>query len=82
MFGLHPNAEIGFLTSTANELFSTIVSLSGGTGGSDAGGGAGTVGAVMDDILTRLPKGFDEHDIADRSKVRAPAALPSCRRAN
>ena len=30
MFGLHPNAEIGYLTSTADNMFETIVSLQGG----------------------------------------------------
>ena len=37
LFGLHPNAEIGYLTSSTANLFSTIVSLGGGGGG---GGGA------------------------------------------
>ena len=83
MFGLHPNAEIGFLTATANDLFSTIVSMSGGS--SNSASGSGAVGGVMDDILTRLPKGFDEHDVADRAKVRpgkalAPTSMPPHRR--
>jgi len=36
MFGLHPNAEIGYLTTLGETLFSTILSCSGGSGG---GGG-------------------------------------------
>merc|ERR1711871_169274 len=68
LFGLHPNAEIGFLTASAQHLFSTIVSLSGG-GGSDGSGGSGSAsGKVMEDILSRLPNGFDEPMLADRAK--------------
>ena len=33
MFGLHPNAEIGYLTTLGETLFSTILSCSGGSGG-------------------------------------------------
>jgi len=34
MFGLHPNAEIGYLTTLGETLFSTILACSGGSGGS------------------------------------------------
>jgi len=33
MFGLHPNAEIGYLTTQGESLFSTIAAVSGGSGG-------------------------------------------------
>jgi len=33
MFGLHPNAEIGYLTTLGETLFSTILSCQGGSGG-------------------------------------------------
>jgi len=36
MFGLHPNAEIGYLTTQSETLFATILSVQGGSGG---GGG-------------------------------------------
>jgi len=39
MFGLHPNAEIGYLTTQGESLFSTIAAVSGGSGG---GGGDNT----------------------------------------
>ena len=69
MIGLHPNAEIGFLTTSAEHLFSTIVNLSGGGGGDgDGDEGAGKTGKVMEDIMTRLPNGFDEPMLADRAK--------------
>jgi len=37
MFGLHPNAEINYLTSTGEKLFSTIMTCAGGSGGGGAG---------------------------------------------
>lgn len=37
MFGLHPNAEIGYLTNQANELFGFIQQIQGGAAA--AGGG-------------------------------------------
>lgn len=36
-FGLHPNAEIGYLTNSALALFNTILSISGAA--ADGGGG-------------------------------------------
>lgn len=37
MFGLHPNAEIGYLTTTGEKLFSTILTVQGGSGGGEGG---------------------------------------------
>jgi dynein heavy chain len=39
MFGLHPNAEIGYLTNWTASIFNNILSLGGG--GGDGGGGGG-----------------------------------------
>lgn len=39
MYGLHPNAEIGFLTVTSERLFRTVLEMQ--PKESDAGGGAG-----------------------------------------
>jgi len=36
MFGLHPNAEIGYLTAQGETLFFTILQCSGGSGGGQA----------------------------------------------
>ena len=49
MFGLHPNAEIGYLTSTADNMFETIVSLQGG----DISGGNKSGGALQSKIYYR-----------------------------
>ena len=37
MFGMHPNAEIGYLTAQCETLFDTILSIQGGSG---KGGGS------------------------------------------
>lgn len=47
MFGLHPNAEINYLTNIGEDLFSTILSCTGGSGG---GGGSGKDAAVKEMI--------------------------------
>ena len=39
MFGLHPNAEIGYLTNQGETMFDTILSVQGGGGSGGAGGG-------------------------------------------
>lgn len=39
LYGLHPNAEIGFLTVTSDRLFRTVLEMQ--PKESDAGGGAG-----------------------------------------
>ena len=37
MFGMHPNAEIGYLTQSCQDLCNTILDTQGGSGG---GGGS------------------------------------------
>lgn len=56
LYGLHPNAEIGFLVRASEALFVTILQLSGGGGG--GGGSGGGVRAVMNDLTERLPPDF------------------------
>jgi len=56
-FGLHPNAEIGYLTNSSMNLFTTIVNISGSSGG--GGGGAGSaVKEVMKQIEDKLPEEY------------------------
>jgi dynein heavy chain, axonemal len=67
MFGLHPNAEIGYLTSSAEALFSTILALSGSSSSEDSGGGkgggGGGVGATIATLLEGMPENFVMIDI-------------------
>ena len=69
MFGLHPNAEIGYLTLTADNMFETILSLQGGdiSGGSESGG-ASVKQDILSQILNTLPKEFDLLDIDERAE--------------
>ena len=97
MFGLHANAEIGYLTTTAETLFRTILVLEGASGGG-SGGGGGAAAAVKDpvrerleDLLERLPEDFVMIDIQMKSEAllkeafRAPyvlVAMQECLRMN
>jgi len=58
LFGLHNNAEIGYLTSVCNNLFTTIMSMSGG-GGGDGGGGTDKVRNTMESLMERMPEDYE-----------------------
>lgn len=85
MFGLHANAEIGYLTTTGEKLFSTILQCSGGSSG---GGGAGKdekVKEIINNFLERLPEYYDMLEIAGKAKEKAPfvvVCLQECERMN
>ena len=67
MFGLHPNAEIGYLTAFSEDIFFTILSISGGSGGSGGGAGGG-IRATLNDLLDRVPENFGMIDIEMRAE--------------
>jgi len=50
MFGLHPNAEIGYLTADGNTLFEQILLIQGGSG---KGSGSGVQG-IIDDFTRKM----------------------------
>jgi dynein heavy chain len=85
MFGLHPNAEINYLTNMGEALFFTILTCSGGGGG---GGGAGADAAVkemIDKFLETLPPEFIMLDLFAKAKERSPyvvVCLQECERMN
>lgn len=62
MFGLHPNAEIGYLTTFAEDLFQTILVL-GGTGGGAGSSGSKAIRSTLEDLLERCPENFGMIDI-------------------
>jgi len=65
MYGLHPNAEIGFLTNQGVAIFRTIGEISGGSGG----GGGGDIGAAtpyMKLYMDQLPPNLDMLEIRSR----------------
>jgi dynein heavy chain len=89
MFGLHPNAEIGYLTNWTSQIFSTILSLGGG--GSGAGGSStAVVKETMDYCLKTLPEQFQMITImelaapllAQESGPFVVVALQECQRMN
>lgn len=71
MFGLHPNAEIGYLTQLGESLFATILSVS---GASAAGGGGGedSVKTTIANLLKELPANFNMIDIILRIEEKTP----------
>lgn len=67
MFGLHPNAEIGFLTNQGIAIFKTISEISGG-GGGGAGGDIGAAQPIITNYLNLLPANLDMIEIRGRLK--------------
>jgi len=68
LFGLHPNAEIGYLTNLTEGLFFKIMSIGGGGGGGEGGGGGDIVKDTMNDLLERLPEQFGMVEIGLAAK--------------
>jgi dynein heavy chain len=64
LFGLHRNAEIGYLSAFTTDIFGTILTLSagligGGGGGDEEEGGGGGVMEVVDTLKERIPEVFE-----------------------
>ncbi|XP_063241593.1 dynein beta chain, ciliary-like [Bacillus rossius redtenbacheri] len=88
LYGLHPNAEIGFLTTTSERLFRTVFEMQ----PRDAGAtGAVTVTReekvkqVLDEILEKLPDPFNMPEIMARAEEKTPfviVAFQECERLN
>ncbi|XP_039201063.1 dynein heavy chain 17, axonemal isoform X2 [Crotalus tigris] len=88
LYGLHPNAEIGFLTVTSEKLFRTVLEMQ--PKESDSGGGTGVsreekVKTVLDEILDRLPEPFNMIEIMAKAAEKTPyvvVAFQECERMN
>jgi dynein heavy chain len=83
MFGLHPNAEIGYLTTQSETLFATILSVQGGSGG--GGGDDSKVKALIISFLAQLPQDFNMLEIFGKAKNKTPyvvVCLQECERMN
>jgi dynein heavy chain len=83
MFGLHPNAEIGYLTTQGESLFGTIAAVSGGSGG--AGGDTTKVKSLIASFTEQLPPEFNMLDIMGKTKERSPyiiVCFQECERMN
>ncbi|XP_047669676.1 dynein axonemal heavy chain 11 [Tachysurus fulvidraco] len=87
-YGLHPNAEIEFLTVTSDSLFHTLLELQ--TRDSSMGEGTSQsteekVRTVLDDILEKLPEEYNMSDLTSKAAERTPYILvcfQECERMN
>ncbi|KAK7945776.1 hypothetical protein WMY93_001504 [Mugilogobius chulae] len=87
-YGLHPNAEIEFLTVTSDALFHTLLELQ----SPDAVMGEGAsqtleekVKSILDEVLEKLPEEYNMSDITSKTAERSPYILvcfQECERMN
>ncbi|CAI9163741.1 unnamed protein product [Rangifer tarandus platyrhynchus] len=88
LYGLHPNAEIGFLTVTSEKLFRTVLEMQ--PKETDSGAGTGVsreekVKAVLDEILEKIPETFNMAEIMAKAAEKTPyvvVAFQECERMN
>eukprot|EP00899_Mesostigma_viride_P009330 jgi/Mesvir1/18399/Mv14277-RA.1 len=73
MFGLHPNAEIGYRLLQTDSLFKSVQSLQ---PRSSAGGSGLSIQdkakTLLDDVLEKIPEDFNMEDITSRVEERTP----------
>ncbi|NXB13892.1 DYH9 protein, partial [Rhagologus leucostigma] len=88
LYGLHPNAEIGFLTQRSEQLLRTVLELQ-PRDGSVAEGGVGTreetVQALLEEMLEKLTDEFNMAELMAKVEERTPyavVALQECERMN
>ncbi|XP_072275197.1 dynein axonemal heavy chain 11-like [Pyxicephalus adspersus] len=87
-YGLHPNAEIEFLTVTSDNLFRTLLELQSRDSISREGAPQTEeekVKTFLDDILDKLPEGYNMSDITSKTTERSPYILvcfQECERMN
>lgn len=84
MFGLHPNAEINYLTSMCDSVFNTIMNISGKVGGGGGSNDDQQFNTLMD-YKARLPQDFNINEITERIKEKTPnvvVCLQECERMN
>ncbi|XP_072259402.1 dynein axonemal heavy chain 9 [Pyxicephalus adspersus] len=88
LYGLHPNAEIGFLTQTSEKLFRTVLEMQPRDSSMGDGGGVTReekVKATLDEILEKLPEEFNMSELIAKAEERTPyivVAFQECERMN
>lgn len=90
LYGLHPNAEIEFLTKAAERIFRVVLELQPRDSGAEVGDAPSreeTLTALLEDLLDRLPDGFPMAELYARQapEERSPYAvvvLQECERMN
>ncbi|XP_063306953.1 dynein axonemal heavy chain 11 [Pelobates fuscus] len=88
LYGLHPNAEIDFLTVTSDNLFRTILEMQPKDIITGEGSGISVeekVKSILDDILEKIPEEFNLSEIMQKTTERSPYILvcfQECERMN
>ncbi|PIK39300.1 dynein beta-heavy chain [Apostichopus japonicus] len=88
LYGLHPNAEIGFLTTTSDNLFKTVLEMQPRDSGSSGGGGSSReekLKTILDEIVEKLPEEFNMMEIMGKVEEITPysvVAFQECERMN
>ncbi|XP_032695992.1 dynein heavy chain 9, axonemal [Lontra canadensis] len=88
LYGLHPNAEIGFLTQTSEKLFRTVLELQPRDGHAGAGAGATReekVKTLLEEIQERMTDEFNMAELLAKVEERSPyivVAFQECERMN
>ncbi|XP_053483492.1 dynein axonemal heavy chain 11 isoform X4 [Ictalurus furcatus] len=87
LYGLHPNAEIKFMTATSNTLFNTLLELQcrDSVGEEAAQSVEEKVKSVLDDILEKLPEKYSMSELLTKTTERSPLVLlclQECERMN
>ncbi|XP_008208864.1 dynein beta chain, ciliary-like [Nasonia vitripennis] len=88
LYGLHPNAEIGFLTVTSENLFRTVLEMQPRDVGEAAGVGMSRedkVKSIIEDLLDKLPEEFNVPELMTKVEERTPytiVAFQECERMN
>jgi len=73
LFGLHNNAEIGYLLASAEALFSVIIDVNGGGGGAGGEDGEADTGmGKIEELQNLLPEMFDEITLGQKATDRTP----------
>jgi len=88
LYGLHPNAEIDYLTNTSQRLFTEVLGMIGGA--SSGGGGKSKEDVInenLDEFLDKLPDEFNMYEMNGKvpPEERTPyvnVALQECNRMN
>ncbi|CAH0551274.1 unnamed protein product [Brassicogethes aeneus] len=88
LYGLHPNAEIGFLSNISEQMFRTIFEMQPRDAGVSAGGGMShedKVRGVIEDIIDKLGERFRVREMMAKVEDRTPyiiVAFQECERMN
>ncbi|XP_030371689.1 dynein beta chain, ciliary [Scaptodrosophila lebanonensis] len=91
LYGLHSNAEIGFLTTVSERLFRIVFELQPRMSSGSASGGGETVSqediikGIIEDLLDKIPTPFNILELMGRVEDRNPyiiVAFQECERMN